>query len=1058
VKVSLDRNTYRPGQEARLQFAVTDARGLPAPSALGVDIVDESLFALSERRPGMERIKNLVPDELLRAPFTIGGATLPDLIALAGEARSQTFSRLILAKVPPQGGYSVNRDTYAARSQDLQERLARVFQSTQAYYASKKEYPKSVRDLVDAQLLRESHAKDPWGRFFVIRTPKEGNRPGIPAQFAYKAYCAPASSTPGATAGIHRTHADVIEAPPPLHEGKVRRVAPPVLVRGMAGNGEAPPLPLLDEKEITPHLDPVVQVLDASRPDVLCLGADGVEGTADDYGLRAAVIAGLPLYYARAAQAYAYGNESRRYKSLARSDMEGAPPAMMAEKAAGGAVPQAVLPNAPAAKRDTTGAPAEPVRIRDFFPETLISRPELITDGRGMAIMELSMADSITTWRVAASANSLKGQLGSTSSGIKVFQDFFIDLNLPVRLTQGDEVSIPVAVYNYLPGAQTVSLSLEKMPWFELREGDASRRLDMGKDEVKAVNFRIRAKTPGLHKLTVTARGSSLSDAISRTIEVEPDGKKFILSKSSVLKSPGTVTAVNIPQGAVPGGSTMLLTLYPSPLSSIVQGMDTIFRVPSGCFEQTSSATYPNVLVLDYLKGSRAVKPDVEKKAKDYINQGYQKLLSYEIPGGGFQVWGQAPATRVLSAYGLMEMSDMSRVSNVDPAVLTRTKGWLLSQRNQDGSWSPDANFAHAEQWGTIQSENIPTTAYITWALAESGCRNEIAPSIAYLKKNLGQVNNPYILGLCANAFLSVNPQDGEGRKLLETLARKAVSKDGALHWEQKQSLYSQGDVASVEATALIVYGMMKSRSHPDVAKKGLAYIVKSRDSNGLWASTQATIFAMRALLRQQLDEGTGSDFAGQVIVNGRRAGNFTITKNNYDVFQQLELKNHTREGNNTIEIATADGGGCTFQLTGIYYMPWNRKEAARRKELGLTVEYDRKEVKAQESVTCSFEAKNLRDSRAPMVMVEVGTPPGFDVMTDDLDAMVANKTVQKYETARGKVIIYLDGIEKKGTFKGSYRLVARYPMKAKTPVSSAYLYYNPEVNCLAEPVILKVI
>jgi len=108
--------------------------------------------------------------------------------------------------------------------------------------------------------------------------------------------------------------------------------------------------------------------------------------------------------------------------------------------------------------------------------------------------------------------------------------------------------------------------------------------------------------------------------------------------------------------------------------------------------------------------------------------------------------------------------------------------------------------------------------------------------------------------------------------------------------------------------------------------------------------------------------------------------------------------------------------------------------------------------------VTCSFEAKNLGSRYAPMVMVEVGTPPGFDVMTEDLDTMVANKTVQKYETGSGKVVIYLDGIESKGSFKGSYRLMARYPMKAKTPVSTTYLYYNPEVNTLAEPVTLKVI
>jgi len=33
-----------------------------------------------------------------------------------------------------------------------------------------------------------------------------------------------------------------------------------------------------------------------------------------------------------------------------------------------------------------------------------------------------------------------------------------------------------------------------------------------------------------------------------------------------------------------------------------MEGMDAILRMPGGCFEQTSSSTYPNVLALDYMK------------------------------------------------------------------------------------------------------------------------------------------------------------------------------------------------------------------------------------------------------------------------------------------------------------------------------------------------------------------------------------------------------------------------------------------------------------------------
>ena len=60
---------------------------------------------------------------------------------------------------------------------------------------------------------------------------------------------------------------------------------------------------------------------------------------------------------------------------------------------------------------------------------------------------------------------------------MRVFQDFFVDLDLPVALTQNDEVAFPVAVYNYLKTPQTVKLELQHEPWFELLDGRGLSRI-----------------------------------------------------------------------------------------------------------------------------------------------------------------------------------------------------------------------------------------------------------------------------------------------------------------------------------------------------------------------------------------------------------------------------------------------------------------------------------------------------------------------------------------------------------------------------------------------------
>ena len=158
------------------------------------------------------------------------------------------------------------------------------------------------------------------------------------------------------------------------------------------------------------------------------------------------------------------------------------------------------------AKKEDGGGAAGP-RVRSFFPETLYTNPALITDGDGRASVNVPLADSITTWRVTSLASTAAGALGSSTAPLRVFQDFFIDLDLPVSVTQGDEVSVPVAVYNYLPSPQSVSLELRQDAWFTLEGGDtAFKQVEVGAGEVTVAHFRLKASKIGEQQLQVTGR------------------------------------------------------------------------------------------------------------------------------------------------------------------------------------------------------------------------------------------------------------------------------------------------------------------------------------------------------------------------------------------------------------------------------------------------------------------------------------------------------------------------------------------------------------------------
>src|SRR4029079_18828958 len=93
----------------------------------------------------------------------------------------------------------------------------------------------------------------------------------------------------------------------------------------------------------------------------------------------------------------------------------------------------------------------------------------------------------------------------------------------------------------------------------------------------------------------------------------------------------------------VPGSLQTSLKLYRNIEGQLLDGIESMLREPYGCFEQTSSSTYPNIYVLKYLKESGKSNPDIEKKALGYIERGYSRLIGYETSQNGFEWFGHTP-------------------------------------------------------------------------------------------------------------------------------------------------------------------------------------------------------------------------------------------------------------------------------------------------------------------------------------------------------------------------------------------------------------------------------
>ena len=80
VNLTAGQDTYKPGDTATLNLQVDGMDGSAVQSAVGLAIVDESVFALAEQDPGFARLYFMLEAEILTPRYDIHGLSVPDLM------------------------------------------------------------------------------------------------------------------------------------------------------------------------------------------------------------------------------------------------------------------------------------------------------------------------------------------------------------------------------------------------------------------------------------------------------------------------------------------------------------------------------------------------------------------------------------------------------------------------------------------------------------------------------------------------------------------------------------------------------------------------------------------------------------------------------------------------------------------------------------------------------------------------------------------------------------------------------------------------------------------
>jgi uncharacterized protein YfaS (alpha-2-macroglobulin family) len=453
------------------------------------------------------------------------------------------------------------------------------------------------------------------------------------------------------------------------------------------------------------------------------------------------------------------------------------------------------------------------------------------------------------------------------------------------------------------------------------------------------------------------------------------------------------------------------------------------------------------VLVLDYLQRTGQANPEVQLTAEKYVATGYQRLLTYEVPGGGYSLFGQAPAQVFLTAYGLMEFSDMAQVHPVDRDMIDRTARWLLAQQQPDGTW---LEHGYSEHW-RVEAE-LPTTAYITWALIEAGYRDtpEVNRALAYIREFARQEDDAYGLALIASALTAADPNAGTTRAILQKLYDMRLADGDAIYWQNSLASFmgATGDSGSIETTAMVAAAFIRAGVYPDAVSGALASLIQSKDSWGTWSTTQATILALKTLLLATESTGAAGEPATiNISLNKEQTREIIIDPDQADVVHVVTFdQGFSPTGANRLQLEVEGGGNLMYQVSTSYYLPWDKVPLTPPAEelIDIDLAYDRTNLAVNDTVTVDVGVRLNQAGLVKMALIDLGLPPGFSVLTEDLSRLVEQGLIARYELTGRQIIIYLEDFSSEQPLSFSYRLRARFPMRAQTPPSSVYDYYNP--------------
>ncbi len=226
--------------------------------------------------------------------------------------------------------------------------------------------------------------------------------------------------------------------------------------------------------------------------------------------------------------------------------------------------PRAALPISKNIMASTKAANSQKANTREFFPDTALWIPSIITKN-GYAKITFKNPDSITSFRVTVNGVSKKS-VGTKITKYVSTKDFYIRPILPKFAIKGDSFVVPVIIYN----KNNIDLKVNYSINSEINISPQSGNIEIPKNLTKILKLKFETNEAGEYNILFNFD----KDIVKLPFTVY-DNKLKRHEKEIIQSNKGNVFNIN---------------------SLIYENINELLKYPYDCTEQTVSSIFPAVL------------------------------------------------------------------------------------------------------------------------------------------------------------------------------------------------------------------------------------------------------------------------------------------------------------------------------------------------------------------------------------------------------------------------------------------------------------------------------